>query len=153
LLRDERNKLSSSNEQLENMALKLEGEITKRENTQKRVKKFAKWLHRDQKIYIEGLLQKLGIEDVAHKRATSCMPPTNQHFHPRMPTSITIHIDPHSNSRGSYRDGSYDNNSEYPSDQITSMKSINRFACPTFSPDTYASRQSIYSTIGDKSSL
>jgi hypothetical protein len=28
-----------------------------------RVRKFAKWLHKDQKIYIENLVAKLGIEE------------------------------------------------------------------------------------------
>ena len=30
---------------------------------EKRVRKFAKWLHQEQKIYIDDLLGKLGVEE------------------------------------------------------------------------------------------
>lgn len=40
---------------------------------EKRVRKFAKWLHQEQKIYIDDLLGKLGVEEKDHRRATSCI--------------------------------------------------------------------------------
>ncbi len=60
--------------ELESLKDQLDNEINKRNKIEKKVRKFVKWLHKDQKIYIDNLIPKLGIEEVRrtrHKRASS----------------------------------------------------------------------------------
>lgn len=60
--------------EVESLKDQLDNEITKRAKIEKKVRKFVKWLHKDQKIYIENLISKLGIEEVRkpkHRRPSS----------------------------------------------------------------------------------
>jgi len=71
--KDERNNANLVYSKFQNLKIKLEAETDKRILLEKRVKKFLNWLQKDQKIYIEGILGKLGVEEKEHKRSTSCI--------------------------------------------------------------------------------
>lgn len=76
IIRDEKDQKITALSNLEALTQQYEIELSKRERIEKRVRKFAKWLHKDQKLYIENLVAKLGIEDndnrnSRHKRVSS----------------------------------------------------------------------------------
>ncbi|CAI2367996.1 unnamed protein product [Moneuplotes crassus] len=116
--------------EVESLKDQLDNEVTKRTKIEKKVRKFIKWLHKDQKIYIENLISKLGIEEVRkskHRRSSSCC--SNNQFK-------MIH------SQNSNRASPFDSRKEAPS--MNSISS-NRFIRKVFSPGNIDSSQRILS--------
>ena len=94
------------------------------------MRKFVKWLHKDQKIYIENLVSKLGIHNShtknhKHKRVSSCC--SNSHFE-----SVQHNL---------YKEKDV-NYESFAESRVPSMNSItaSRQVRNIFSPENYRSR-------------
>jgi len=71
IIREQKNSTEIIYSEFEKAKDQIDAEVKKRLKIEKRVRKFARWLHKDQRIYIENLVSKLGIEDKKGKKNKS----------------------------------------------------------------------------------